>query len=818
MQFLAWYYTKGFEHYIDSWLSTFDYVNHSFSLPLLLKTLFAPWKRLIDVDRSPGFNLQKKFEVFTFNMISRCIGAVVRFTLIWVGMVLIVLTFLAGVLGLIFWTLLPFLGLGIYKKYKNHPKHFVERLMLKTKLSSQPLLKTLFENEAGRFVLTHTELILDDLVQNANEKNLDLNNFKPETYQQIIERLIENNLWSGEFFNKREMSGDDFILAASWWDRKKIQETQISKAEYGRPGFAVELTYGYTPTLNQYSLDLSAPQSFSHRLIGRHQIVSRMERILTSGNSVLLMGQPGVGKKTVILEFAHRAVTGQFGNKMSYKRILEFDYNALLSGTKDLNHKKTKLAQILAEGAAAGNVILMIRDIQRLTNAEVEGYDFTDIFEEYLEKRELKIIAVSTNTDYERFIAGNLRLAKYIEKVEVVPPTKEEALEILVESAQVWESRRYLTITVTALRIILDESDRYVTETPFPEKALELLEAVVTYCEQQDRNIITVDDVNVILAEKTGISFAKLTSDEKERLGKIEEIIHERLVDQMTAVKLIGKTLRAKTVGVIKEDRPLGSFLFLGPTGVGKTETAKVLAKVYYGSTKNILRFDMAEYSGGEGLERLIGSVNNNQPGILTTAIKNRPANILLLDEMEKASPEICNLFLALLDEGMMTDAFGKKIGGRHLFVIGTSNAGAEFVRQLVNKGVTGQQLQEKTINYILEQRIFSPEFLNRFDGVVVYEPLRHEDLVKIAHLMLTDLAENLKSKNIYLQFGADVAIKLAEDGYDPAFGARPMRKIVNLTIGDLLGRAILTDEIVSGDRIKLLVGKGKEEFGWEKG
>ncbi|MBU0570225.1 AAA family ATPase, partial [Patescibacteria group bacterium] len=651
----------------------------------------------------------------------------------------------------------------------------------------------------------------------ANEKNLNLDNFKPETYQAVIERLVENNVWSGEFFNKNEMGSDDLILAASWWDGKKTKETDIGEAEFGRPGFAIELTFGYTPTLNQYSLDLSAPQSFSYRLIGRQQIVSRMERILTSGNSVLLMGQPGVGKKTVILEFAYRAVTGQFGSKMSYKRILEFDYNALLSGTMDLNHKKTKLAEILAEGAAAGNVILMIRDIQRLTNAEVEGYDFTDVFEEYLEKRELKIIAVSTNTDYERFIAPNLRLAKYMEKVEVVPPTKEEALEILVESAQRWESLRPLTITVTALRNILDESDRYVTQTPFPEKALELLEAVITYCEQQNKNIVTIDDVRVILAEKTGISFAKLTSEEKERLGKIEEIIHERLIDQAAAISLIGKTLRAKTVGVIKEDRPLGSFLFLGPTGVGKTETAKVLAKVYYGSTENILRFDMAEYSGSEGLERLIGSVNNNQPGALTTSIKNRPANILLLDEMEKASPEISNLFLALLDEGLMTDAFGKKISGRHLFVIGTSNAGAEFIRQLVGKGVTGAELQEKTVNYILEQRIFSPEFLNRFDGVVVYEPLRREDLVKIAHLMLADLAGNLKGKNIYLKFDADVAVKLAEDGYDPAFGARPMRKIVNLTIGDLLGRAILTNEIVSGDRIKLLAGQGKEEFGWEK-
>ncbi|KKQ51310.1 hypothetical protein A2865_03690 [Candidatus Woesebacteria bacterium RIFCSPHIGHO2_01_FULL_39_17] len=817
MEFLAWHYTKGINYYLKSWLSTVNWFTHYFSLPLLLKTLFSPWKRMVVTDASAGFNFQKKFEAFTFNLVSRGVGAMVRFILFWTGLILIIFGFVGGAIGIVFWVIMPFFGLSVYSKYKRQVKNYVSELLFKIKSEKLEPLTVIFDSTAGLFVLSRININSAELLQNANMKKITFAKESFESFEEVITYLIKNNVWKDEFFNKKEITAEDLILAASWWDRKQSEETSFDEPYFGRPGIALELTFGYTPVLNQYSVDLSLPQSFSHRLIGRGQIVSRMERVLTAGSSVLLMGQPGVGKKTVVLEFARRAASGELGREMAYKRVLEFDYNALLSNATDVNKKKTELAEILAEASSAGNIILMFRDIQRLINPEVEGYDFTDVIEGHLEKRALKIIAVSTNTEYERFIAGNLRIRKYLEKVEVTPPTKDEAMQILIDAAKRWELLTGLLITVPSLRHILEESDRYITEVPFPEKALELLDAVISLKEQQGGGILVIDDVNIVLAEKTGISFARLTGEEKKRLEKIEDIIHERLIDQDIAISLIGKTLRAKTVGVVKEDRPLGSFLFLGPTGVGKTETAKVLAKVYYGASENILRFDMAEYSGREGLERLIGSVSKNLPGALTTAIKNKPASLLLLDEIEKATKEIYNLFLSLLDEGIITDAFGKKIVCRHLFVIGTSNAGAEFVRQLVNRGISGEELQKSVVNHVLEKEIFSPEFLNRFDGVVVYEPLKPDDLVKIAHLMLLELAENLKKKNITLTLTDDTAQKLAKDGYDPAFGARPMKRILNIVLGDLIGRAILKGEINEGDKIKLLPGEGKEEFRLEK-
>lgn len=818
MTFLTWYYTKGISYYLESWSNSINYTLHYFSLGMLLRTLFSPWKKLIEIDNSAGFNFEKKFQVFTFNLISRGIGSVVRFGLFWVGIIFVLGVGLGGAVGFVFWLLMPFFGYGVFSKYQNQPENFVKKLLFDLKSRNKNPIVTLFDNKAGFFVLKHVGLELDEVVVNANIDKIDFGKLAAKNFSEVVDFLLKSEVWTERFLTSKEVKPNDLIQAAAWWDQKQADASSLnSGSAVGRPGIALELTFGYTPTLNKYSIDMSLPQPFSHRLIGRQPIVSRMERVLSSGNSVLLIGDPGVGKKTVVLEFAKKAAYGELGESLIYKRVLEFDYNSLLSESKDLNAKKSDLAYALAEASYAGNIVLMIRDLHRLVNPEVEGYDFTDIFEKHLEERKLKIIAVASSAEYERYLSRNLRIRKYFEKVEIIPPSREDAMLILVESAKTWEMRTGYTIMLPALRNILEQSDNYVTEVPFPEKALELLDAVITFKQQNNGNTVTIDDTNAVLAEKTGISFSRLTQSDRSRLGKIEQVIHERLVGQDAAISLISKTLRAKTVGVVKEKRPLGSFLFLGPTGVGKTETAKVLSDVYFGSEQNILRFDMAEYSGSEGLERLIGSLSKNQPGGLTTAIKNRPASLLLLDEIEKASKDIYNLFLALLDEGVMTDAFGKKIVCKNIFVVGTSNAGAEFIRKAVEKGVSGEELQKQVVNYVLEKEIFSPEFLNRFDGVVVYEPLGQVDLEKIAKLMLQDLAKNLKEKNIYLEVTDEACKKLAKDGYEPAFGARPMRRIVNISIGNVISQGIIDSNIVDGEKIKLVPGSAKEEFSVEK-
>jgi len=749
-----------------------------------------------------------------FNFISRWIGVTVKLFLLLGYLLSLVFLFFFAIVSFLVWLLLPLVGLPTFWREKRGMGSCFSVLSQRLLSSPEKAFEIIFSSEIGKFLISSTGLDRDKL------KNLV---FKPEGVEAFSDtESIVSWFLSGlppvdDVLKDQGLSREDLILAARWWDEREKVEKAKSQRVFGQPGIGLGLLFGYTPTLDKCSSDLSLPQSFTHRLIGRQKVVSRIERTLASGSSVFLTGLPGVGKQTAVLEFAKKAANGSLGKEMAYRRILELDYNFLFSESGDLNQKKTKFKKILSEASRAGNIILVISDIHRITNPDVEGVDFMDVLGPFLEKGEPKIIAVSTTADYERFLAPDGRLAKSFSPVEVVAPTKDEAMIILLEAVESWQKKEKVIVSIPVVRQIVEKSDQYVTDIPFPEKALEVLEEVVVYRSQNGGGKVTLDDVNTVLAEKTGVSFAKLTESEKVRLENLEEIIHQKLINQNAAVSLIAKSLRSRTLGVKDDKKPVGSFLFLGPTGVGKTQTAKVLAEVYYGSQKEIIRFDMAEFSGSEGMARLIGSSSQNKQGSLTTAIKNKPASLLLLDEIEKSSPEIFNLFLALLDEGSITDARDKKVSCRHLFVIATSNAGGEHIRQLVGKGIKGEQLQQSVVDYVQKERIFTPEFLNRFDGVVVFEPLTEENLIEIARLMVADLVLSLAEKQIGLTVTEELCVKLAKEGFDPALGARPMRRIIDLTLGDLVSRAILKGEIAKGNKIVIVPGQEKDEYRIEK-
>lgn len=823
MDFLTWHYNEGLQFFIRRWKNTLDFIVHYFSLSLLLSSLFSSYKRISD-NQKTGLNPNLYFQKMMFNVVSRGVGAITRLTLFVFGMGLYLLTGITGLLGIVVWCIFPPIGMPFYSKHQKLPK--VMALKVRSNLINHPdkQLQFLFDNEPGRFLLAHLGLKFDEVVNNITLPAINFSEFYPTAYADLVHQFVEDSAWPVEYLRKKGLIPTDFLVAASWWDKNQLEIAEIEPPpHFGRPGIGLELLFGYTPTLNQYTSDLSVHKSYSHHLIGREKVVARIERGLTSGSSVVVIGTPGVGRKTVVMEFAQKAAAGLLGSQMAYRRVLDFDYNFLLSETGDLAAKKTKLAGVLSEAAAAGNIILVIRDLHRLINPAVDGLDFTDVFEKYLEKRELKIIGLSTRGEFDRFISPNLRILKYMDVLDIQPPTKEAAMLILVEAADDIEKKRGKTITVPAMRAILDGSDRYISETPFPEKALEILDAVVTYKDlpagrQVKSDVVTTSDVNVILSEKTGIALGALDKHAKQQLVQLEELIHKELVNQEAAVSLIAQSLRSRTTGVREENRPIGSFMFLGPTGVGKTQTAKVLSRVYYGSESAIIRFDMAEYATRDGVARLIGSSDSSAPGVLTNAIRNKPSSLLLLDEIEKAPSEVFNLLLTLLDEGYITDATGRKIDCRHLFVIATSNAGSEFIREQVGSSTPPEDLQRNVLEYVQKNGLFSPELLNRFDGVVVYESLTSDKLVKVAHLQLNELAKNLTKKNMFLEITDDLAQKVAHDGYDPAFGARPMRRIVDLVLGDIIGKAILNGEIVEGDTFQLIPGQDKNSYSIQKG
>jgi len=793
------------------WYFALAWIVHYFSLNILPKTLFSPWKRLVSDNTQPGFSLQRFFEEVSFNIISRCIGAFVRTIIFITGVLILISAIIAGLFGLVIWFVCPFVGIPYY--FYGLPFQSRQVPELYKKIQSTPdILSIFFNSVPGKFMLTHLGVTSDRLPPVNPEFKLKPLSDKPGGLLELIKQFIEGKIWPETELKKMGFEYQDLETLAHWWDSQFPTIVPPEKLHFNRPGIGLELLFGFTPKLNQSSYDLSLPQPYSHHLIGREEIVNRIERVLSSDSNVILTGDAGVGKKTVVLEFARRAMAGELGKKLAYQRVLEFDYNFILSEGLDISRKKIALSQVLSEANQAGNIILVFKDLHRLVHSDVEGLDLTDVFESFLERRKLKIIAISTPTDYERFLSANTRLRKYFDIVEVTESTVEQAKTILLDSANFWEKERRLTFTVQSLRAILEDCDKYITETPYPEKALEILDKVVSYAEKNDKEVIFPEDINVVISEITGINLTRITESEKNLLVNLEDVMHQYLIGQDPAVDLISKSLRSSSVGAKDDKRPIGSFLFLGPTGVGKTQAAKALAKVYYGDEKQILRFDMAEYAGDEGFNRLIGNSNKNIPGTLASAIKNKPASLLLLDEIEKAPPLIINLFLSILDEGQFTDAFGHKIVCRHLFIIATSNAGAETIRQLVSQNITPEELSIQTIDAVQKDHIFSPEFINRFDGVVVFQPLAENQLKDIAKLLLTIMQKSLKKRNLYFQVTDEICQIVAQKGYSPQFGARPIRRLIDIELGDAIGKAVLSGKLKEGDKFTLKYSQ-KEGF-----
>jgi ATP-dependent Clp protease ATP-binding subunit ClpC len=805
MEFISWHYSYAVSFYLARLASTLSAVNHQFALLVLLKTLFSPWKRLIIARKRKGFNPSASFQEMSFNIVSRVIGAVARIILFITGVLAHVVVFVSGAVGFVFWVFIPFVSLPLYHIYMRQPE-FVIRELLKGKQGKMNR-HTFFQSDPGKFLLTHVAEMSE-----AFPEEITVPEEKVTTFLDLINFIIQNNTIDQNVLRHYGVTTDDLISGALWWDERRGNKTVLTAERPLGAGIGRSLISGYTPTLDQYSTEM-ADTAFSHHLIGRESDVSQMTRALIVGNGIIITGVPGVGKKTVVYELARRAHDGLLGSAMSYKRILDFDYNSAISQTHDVTQKKEILSTIFSEAEQAGNVILMIRDIQRLTNAELEGLDITDVLTTHLENRKLLLVVVVDREDYDHYLSRNERLKKFFEVLTINEMSKDEAFPILMAHARVEEKRSGNITSVPVLRKIMQGSDEYLSSTPFPEKALELFDSVLTFhAEKGTTKTVTAEEVQMVLSEKTGIALSTMGEGEKVKLADLEDLMHKQLVGQEYPISLIAKAIRAKTSGVINNARPIGSFLFLGPTGVGKTETAKVLAHVYFGESR-VMRFDMAEYNGSEGLERLIGNASTNTPGTLTTALQRQPSGLLLLDEIEKASPAIFNLFLSLLDEGKITDAFGKSVSARHTFVVATSNAGSEYIRSLVGQSVEGEQLQKQVLDHVLTEHLFSPEFLNRFDGVVVYEPLTEEELTGVARLMLSGVQAQMKEKGIALTFVDAVYTKVAHDGYDPALGARPMRRTIELTIGDMLAQALLRSEIKPGDEVLLTVDSSTANF-----
>jgi len=365
-----------------------------------------------------------------------------------------------------------------------------------------------------------------------------------------------------------------------------------------------------------------------------------------------------------------------------------------------------------------------------------------------------------------------------------------------------FENKHKVFISYQAIKAVVELSDKFLSADPFPEKAIQLLEESVIYISQAKKKALKKEDVARVVSEKAEVPVGEAADDEKKALLNLEEEIHERIINQETAVSEIAKSLRRSRADIDTRTGLIGSFLFLGPTGVGKTETAKAIADIYFGSEKRMIRIDMSEYQNIADLSRLIGSEDSE--GVLTEKVVEDPFSLILLDELEKAHKDILNLFLQILDEGHVTDGVGRKVSFKNCMVIATSNAGYQIIMDSVEKGITLGKVKKDILDYLFREGLFRPEFVNRFDGTVVFEPLSKSNLVKIADIQLRKLKTNLKEKHIDFEITDRLKERIVEISYEPVFGAREMQRVIQNKVGDAFASAILSDNLSAGDKVQI--------------
>ncbi len=435
------------------------------------------------------------------------------------------------------------------------------------------------------------------------------------------------------------------------------------------------------------------------------------------------------------------------------------------------------------------------------------GVIAAQILQPYFASNALHIIAMADTTPFRKVIESNAALMVHFQKIEVLEPDERRLLPILQEVAPVIEvqTRGSVLITYPALKKIAEAGVRYLVEGALPERAIVLMQELVNYAAGRHVALIGPELVAEYVGKKTKMPMGAITKEEQEKLMNLEDRLHERVINQVEAISAIANTIRRARAGIEEPKRPIGSFLFLGPTGVGKTETAKALAAVYFGNEDSMIRLDMTEYQTEDAIERLIGSFDKNEPGLLASRMRSSPYGALLLDEFEKADKKVIDLFLQILDEGFFTDAFGEHVNMRNTIIIATSNAGAQMVWHLVEGNIDPSTKKSAIIAEIQQEGKFKPELLNRFDAIIIFQPLSQEHLKQVARLMLKKLADRLKEQqNITFAITDELIDETVRLGYDPTFGARPMRRFIQDKVEKVIAEKIIKGELSRGGSVVL--------------
>lgn len=579
-----------------------------------------------------------------------------------------------------------------------------------------------------------------------------------------------------------------------------------------------------TPALDKFSRDLTklAKEGAIDPVIGRDKELSRVVQILSrrTKNNPCLIGEAGVGKTAVAEGVAALIASGGVPDGIKMHRLCALDLSAMVAGAKYRGDFEERIKSVLDEVVRCGNIILFIDEVHTIvgTGSAEGAVDASNILKPQLARGEIQIIGATTTEEYRRFIEKDSALERRFQSVLIEEPTPEAAIDILKGIRERYEAFHRVKISDGAVEAAVRLSARYLTERRLPDKAIDLMDEACSkkvIAKKADAQAgfcgtVKAEDVAAVLKLYTGVSAGEIEHGESERLLRLEEKLKQRVVGQDKAISAVAKAVRRSRAGLRDPKKPVGTFLFTGPSGVGKTELAKALAEALFGDEKALIRFDMSEYNDKSAVNKLIGSppgyVGYEDGGKLTEAIRRHPYSVVLFDEIEKADAGIYNLFLQLMDDGFITDSEGRKANFQSSVVIMTSNIGAEAAAKAGIGFFTAACSSGKAV--ICEiKKVFRPEFINRIDETVVFDRLDFSAAVKIAEKYYRKLAERAAASGIELVFSDEAVVAAAKNGFDPEQGARPLERYISAEAEDPLSEMLLAGKVCSGERICCTVG-----------
>jgi ATP-dependent Clp protease ATP-binding subunit ClpC len=637
-----------------------------------------------------------------------------------------------------------------------------------------------------------------------------------------------------------------------------------------------------TPTLDQYGRDLTAlaREGKLDPVIGRADEIEQTVEILSrrTKNNPALIGDPGVGKTAIVEGIAQRIVNDEVPETLADRRVVQLDLAGMVAGTRYRGEFEERLKKVIDEITEnQEQIILFVDELHTLVGAgAAEGaMDAGNMLKPALARGDLHVIGATTLDEYRKDVEGDPALERRFQPVFVREPTVDETIEILHGLKDRYEAFHRVRISDEAIVAAAELSDRYIRDRFLPDKAIDLIDqasarvrlrtrtkdedarsleedlrrlarerdqatAAEDYdragqlkdqmdsrrSELEDRQIrrqrapeVTAEDIAGVVSRATGIPVSQLTTEERQRLLELEQQLHGRIVGQDEAVQAVAEAVRRSRAGLGDPRKPIGSFLFLGPTGVGKTELARTLAEALFGSENLMVRFDMSEFQERHTVSRLVGAppgyVGYEEAGQLTERVRRRPYSVLLFDEIEKAHPDVFNILLQILDDGRLTDAQGRTVDFKNTVVIMTSNLGADRIQQQARTNESFDRLKEDLMD-ILRQS-FRPEFINRIDEIIVFRALTEEQLVEITQLLIDRLARRLRAQHIEVQFSDEALRVLAREGYDPEFGARPLARTIQRLVENELSRMVLSGEAEPGDKVLVEADGDRLKFDVER-